>query len=432
MINILSGLKLGGNTLDVASLVSQLMQAEQTKTQTLEAQKKTIQTRLGAFDSYKSSVQSLVDALKGWTDPMAVAGWSIQTSGSAQVSAQAESPSQALQWTLRVTQRASIAHVNLTQMGVYRFSSGGKTIESPSNLSDLQALSDWFNGQSQALGGAFRASVVTDASGQKVLTVQGLQSGADHDLSVVRDPQGAAQTIEPYSRAQDAKFQINGVSYSASNNSPLVQGVRLNLLQVSTSDSDVQRLELSPKPADTTKLRQTLADAYNAFHAEVINDTLPDVTGVRPAVLRDQWVAKSALRAIRDILDQGFTDASGKPWSLADLGLSFSETGAMTLTTPNANSWPTSALTPGKSAEPFSAWREGILGTNGWMAQGVQAEQDRLTRVADQETREGERLARLQQSYMTQFSALNATLGKLNAINESVKSAIAGFNKSGN
>lgn len=444
-----------GSSLDVASIVSGLMEIEKKPLTQLETKISASSTKislLGQFQGKLSAVQAALEALQTPANFTGV----VSSTAEGVATAAATGSVQAGRYNLVVTQTAEAALTNVTGFtsatssllgSDYRLTVGGVTYQPAAgdNVTTLTGLRDWINAKA-TLKDKVQASILQASSGQYVLSLRGLSVGADNAVvTEVQSPSasGTWSAVAPYQQAQDAVFTLNGVQFTRPSNtvSDAVAGMTLNLVQ---SGSSV----LQASNSDSTQAKALLAalvTAYNDLLDFYKTQTASSADRATRGLLNSDFSVASVMRALQTALAGKLTDTSGfqlkdplnasstTPQYMDLLGLEFSSSGQLVLndTLFARSTQLQSVLSSGikigfdsGSLKDLSQTIASMLDVNGAVYERVQSENKLQRDLAQKKTTLEDKLARVQEQYTAQYAALDALLYKLNSTSESLKSSL--------
>jgi len=207
------------NSIDVASIVSQLMQVENQPMVALQAKVAGVQTTISDLGSMKSKVVALESALTTFEDPSTYNNPTASSSDSTVVTATASSNAAIGSVAVSVSQLATATQLLLTKGASANFNSATDTVPIDSNLglsitvggktyntkdqsnplvptglhgaATLTDLKNWING----LGANVSANIIqTVSSNDYVLQINGTETGAANAVSVGVGPLSSATT----------------------------------------------------------------------------------------------------------------------------------------------------------------------------------------------------------------------------------------------
>lgn len=450
-----------GSSLDVASIVSGLMEIEKKPLTVLETKIAASDTKISLLGQFQSKLSSVQAALTALQTPSNFTG-AVTSSSSAVATAVATANVQAGRYNLVVAKTAEAAQTNITGFDSssaslsgtdYRFTVGGTTYQpvAGDNVTTLTGLRDWINAE-PTLKDKVQASILQSSSGAYVLSLRGLSVGADNALvTEVQSPTGSGTwaAVTPYQQAQDAQFSLNGVQFVRASNTvtDAVAGMTLSLVQTGSSVLQASNTDSTQAKA----LLTALVTAYNDLLDFYKTQTAPSADQATRGLLNSDFSVASVMRQLQTAMSSKLTDSSGfqlqDPLNAANtqaqymdlLGLEFSSTGQLVLndTLLGRSTQLQSVLASGikigfdsGSLKDLSQSIASMLDINGAVYERVQSENQVQRDLAQKKTNLEDKLARVQQQYTAQYAALDALLYKLNSTSDSLKSALDGLTAS--
>ena len=452
-------------TLDVGSLVSQLMAVERRPIDKLNTQVASYQTKISSFGTLKGLVSTFQTALQSLNNNFQE--FSAAPSDASIFSASATSAAAAGAYALDVTNLAhaqSLVAVGQTSSttaigngtattitfdfgaisggtltsGIYSgaaFTSNGNgtkslTIDGTNNT--LQGIRDAINAAkigvtativNDGSGTPYRLALTSDSSGVsnslKITT-----SGGDGaiDALLAYDPAGqpAAQHLNQTAAAQNANFTVNGIAITKPSNTvtDAIQGVTLTLNKPTTA------------PANLTVTRDTKAvstavagfvDAYNALVSQLKSRSAygSSTDANKPALAGDGTV-----RLMLDQLHGIFnTAASGTMASLSQVGITTKADGTLKLDSSKLNSAMANNFSDVTNlfssvtgyATRLNTWSDSVLAPGGLIDTRTKSLNTSITGYNNQINKLEVRMVTLQKQYTTTYSNLNVLLSNMNS-----------------
>lgn len=419
-----------GSSLDVASIVSQLMEVERKPIDKLQNKIERADIKITALGSFQGKLSALKDALDGLQNPANFTTRTLSNSQPGLVTAAASASALPGQYDVHVQQLAQSALVHLDAAGQeYQFTFGNTVLASPAGLTTLTQLQDWFNASS--LKDNFRATVVEAAGGAQVLTIQGLQTGAAQQIQVGMKSGATWSAVANQRAAQDALFSVNGISLQRDSNSVTAMGFNLELLTPSATNADVAVVHVRNQAVDSQPRLQTLVDAYNALLGEYKTLTQSSVVASERGVLNSDTTLSTLMRQVTDLLGAGCTFGTNNSLGLAALGLEFAQDGKLVMNPALAVGAAdlNRALSAGvrfgaSSADHLSLRIQDALAFGGLLTQRIGSEKTTQSDLAKRQASLEEKMVSLQARYTAQYAALDALLFKLNNTSNALKSAL--------
>jgi flagellar hook-associated protein 2 len=438
--------KITGSSLDVASIVSQLMEVERKPLNVLSQKIERAQVRISALGSFQGKLAALQDAVERLQQPSNFKSFSV-TSSSTAVSAQLAAGGVAGLYALNVTGLARNAVINLDAAQVplkatYHFELDGQVravdvSASPANPTSADvkahytALRDAFNGRAE-FKDRFVATLADLGNDRWGMTVQGLKSGLTNNIQLLADVDNDDQPIyyEPnvvsQRAATDATFSFNGMTYTRSANAFELSGLSLNLMAEGEANLEVRQSSVNSKAAV-----ENLAATYNDVLVHYKALTESNVDANLRGVLNSDSSVTGLMRQINTQLMGGFKTSTGALSGLSAVGLEFDDSGKLVYK-PSLiadSSQLDAAFSQGvflgaSSTNNLSTLLRDSLAFSGVMFERVKAEKEVQSDLSKRQATVEEKMDKIEQRYKAQYAALDALLFKLNSTNTALKSAL--------
>jgi flagellar hook-associated protein 2 len=464
-----------GSGLDIKSIVSQLVALEKAPLQQLDIKSATIQTRISAFGQIKSLVSPLSDAastLNSLTTWNAVAtsssntkavsataiGGTAATTFSVEVQALAKPQDTASASVLPVGSAVGAGTLRLTA-GVWTppagitpasFAPGTATpvditVTATDKLTDIASK---INGS----GAGVTATVLTDASGERLLLrskstgeVGGFQLSVPTDADGnPNDAAGLSRTVVGTTFTQygaDAEATINGIPVTSSTNTfaNVVSGVSLTVGEVTSSAVTVG---VTKDMSAITGAIDAFVKAYNTLNESLNELTKYDPSNKSAGILQGDSTAVGLQTALRGVLQSGTV---GSAFSrLADIGVTQQLGGNLAVNSTKLNAALDTQLEDVKSlfradngnpltngvTQKFKAFTAGLLATDGFFTSKDASLKRSLDATAKDKVRVNEKVARVEAALNRRYSALDAQVASLSALNAYVSQQVTTWNKS--
>lgn len=461
-----------GSGLDLNNMVTQLVALERAPLKPMQAAATKLQTQVSAFGQMSSLLSTLQDSANKLTDPtlwtqatvsssdatsVAVSGGSSAALGNFSVGVQALAANQTLvsgTTFAAATDTVGAGTLTLTKgswnAGQTAFTAGaGPAVAVTLTSTDtVQTLRDKIN----AAGAGVTATLVTDATGVR-LSLRSNDSGVTNGFRLTTadaalagfayDPPSGAGGMALTQAATNAKATINGIAVESANNTldSVVQGLTLQLNKVTSSPVSITA---AADKASVQSSIKSFADAFNALAKYIADQTKYDAASKTAGTLQGDSAATSMQKQLRSIVSQasGATTAFAH---LSDIGLSLQRDGTLqvnagklaaatdqlaTLKQAFAN---TDVATPANNgfARRFADLAQKALGVNGLLTTRKDGLQRLISKNSDDQTALNNRVDLFQQRLVAQYTALDANVAKLNALQGYVTQQIAQMNKSG-
>lgn len=446
-----------GSGLDVKSIVSQLVALEKQPLTGLKAQAATTQTRISAYGQIQSLISTLSDAAGSLAS---VTGWNAvraTSSDTASVSASAAGGTSPTAFSVEVSALAKAKSTTSAVVPPAGSAVGAGTLSltlgSGASVSLTVSASDTVANVASAINGAgagVTATVLTDATGDRLLlrsTATGV--AASFTLAVTSDADGNAGDAAGLSRlvvgstttqaGVDAAATVNGIPVTSATNTfaNSVAGVTFTAQKVTTAPVEITIAK------DNTQVSSNIdafVKAYNAINDLLGDATKYDSTTKSAGLLQGDSSALSLQNSLRAAL-QSVTTGSKVFSRLADVGLTQQRGGdlvvdATKLTAAMGNMDELKNLfrsTGGGSADGIAvkikSLATSLLSTDGFFTNKTYSLQRALDSNAKEQDRVNARASTLETSLTKRYSALDAQMASLNALNAYISQQVTSWNK---
>ena len=426
------------------------------------------QVIISDLGAVKSKVSALNDAIKAFQDPNSYNNMTTSSSDSSAVVATAANGAVAGNYSISVSKIATASNYALAgfasltdpisidathgfqiTVGNTNYSTNGSVIVDgvPSTTQTVPALkanptvsdlSAWIN----ALGANVSANVVQTTGADKwALTISGTKTGISNEVSYSGLNSG---TINPDATvlAQDAQFTINGVSFTRSSNSvnTAVNNLTFNLQKTTAAGSSVTINVASGADNSETLIKNVvtayndLINQYTTLTANSANSSKPGTFGNSPTMLAFVQQIKSQMATGISYGPVDVTTGKPKTMSLSSLGMDLQLDGTIKYNSITHSQ----AVSSGLQAILAQGVKVGYVdashslstfltseasGTGGINGQ-IQAQTKSINDLQNKQTELQSRLNAIQNSYITQYSNLNALLYQLSSTSNSLTSAL--------
>ena len=373
-----------GSTLDVNTLVTQLMAAEQQPITALANKEAKYQSQLTAYGSLKGALSTFQTSVAALADPAKFSAVSASLSDTTLASIIASPTAMAGSYSMNVTQLAqsqklqsstAFASTSTTLgTGTLRISFGTytsptsftansdkptKNIIIGSGQSSLSGVRDAINSASVGVS----ANIINDGTGNR-LVITSTDSGAANALKITvtdssdvsnidnaglsqlaYDPTAKASdgvTSEPVLRMtqptgmgpKDALLTIDGIEIHKSSNTitDAISGMTVNLLKTGTTNLTIKY--------DTTVIQsaiQTFINAYNTLNITITSLSKYDPINNKAAVLTGDSTLNSLKSQLKSVFNTSLSTAGGGLTTLSDIGITFQKDGTLALNTNKLN-----------------------------------------------------------------------------------------------
>lgn len=442
-------------TLDVQSLVSQLMAVERQPIDKLNTKVTSYQTKISSFGTISGLVSSFQTALQSVNNNLQ--GFSATSSDASVFTASAISTAAAGTYTLNVTtlaqsqnlvavgQTSSTTAISNGAVTTVTFDfgttngalftsngSGTQSITIDGSNNTLQGIRDAINAANMGVN----ATIVNDGSGTPYrLALTSSSSGASNSLKIATsggdgtlnsllayDPAGVKNLTQTVV-AQNASFTVNGIAVSKASNTvtDAIQGVTLTLENVTATPTT---LTVAHDTNAASAAVSSFVDAYNALASQLKTRSAYGNATTAAGGLAGDGTVRLMLSQLRAVFNTAATPASGGTLTfLTQVGVSFQADGTLKLDSSKLNSAITSNFSDVtnlfSSATGFATrldtWSTSVLSSgDGLIATRTQSLNTTIKGYNDQISRLEIRLETLKKQYTTQYSNLNILLSNMN------------------
>lgn len=463
-----------GSGLDLNTIVTKLVALERQPLTQMQSQASLLQTQVSSFGQISSLMGSLQTASNALTNPLLWSGSAVSSGDTSVVSVTAGTDVAAGNYAVTVQQLANsqtlasgasyasssdlVGSGTLTldlgswnsDQSSFTPKTGGSSINIDVTASDtVQTLADKINGA----GAGITATLVTDSSGVR-LALRSSSTGAangfrvqaaDSDgnntdalgLSLVAfDPPNGATAMQLMQGSTDAKATVNGIAVTAASNAltSVVAGLTLNLNNVSATPVNVT------STADTASVQaavKTFASAYNAMVSYISSQTKYDATAKVGGLLQGDSAATGLQAKLRAMVGSSSGASSTFP-RLSDIGLEVQRDGTLLVNQAKLDS-ATGNLAELKKAfsatdiansansgfaRRYSDLATQALGVDGTITTRTSGLQALITKNGNDQTALNDRVDLFQTRLVAQYTALDANVAKLNALNAYVSQQV--------
>lgn len=451
----------GSGSIDVASIVSQLMTIESRPLVKLQQQENEVQSRLSAFGRVQSALDTLKSALDKLRNAKAFGAAQATVSGDAAV-ATVNGTAPLGRYAIAVTQlaRAQSAASDALADSSASVGVGSLTLKKPDGTV-LGTVAFGGAGQPAALGelrGAIndlnigvRASIVNDSQGARlVLTAKDTGAANAFSIELTGGAAELAALATPKQTAQDALFNVNGIDLTSASNTVTgaIEGVTLNLVKAPPAGSAPGTTTSAEVVVgqDAASIKTAVGDFVKAFND--LDKLYDELTKFDPntrtrAILNGDSSMRSLQASLRTLALGTRTAVSGELTRLADVGIAFQQDGTLKLD--DAKFGEVLAADPDKVARLFTttsttaaeqgfAVRLGDLVKSFGDADGlIYSRQEGLrASIRSLDARQVEmqsRLDRIQERLQREYSKLDALVAQREAQSNALTNALAGLPK---
>jgi len=416
-----------GSTLDVAGIVSGLMEAENVPVNKLDNKITKSSVKITALGAIKSQLSALKSSLIDLQTPANFSKQAAKFSNPSVATAEITATATAASYQMEVT--------SLAQPTIW-------------NVSGFTTSADalaWYNATpaQDALRLSADATVFQSNTGQYVLSLKSKTTGTTGAFNLDANTVTAPVTKTQYQAAQNAVFKLNGVEFTRSSNvvSDALTGVTLNL---TTTTSAAITLTVSNDTVSARPKLDAMVKAYNDLYALYKEQTASSMDMATRGVLNSDFGVSSMMRQLTSGLMLPLTNITGGALSgqtdLSAMGLKLLDSGKLAVDETlyaAASSTLQSRLSAGirigyTSGSDLSSQIGDMLLSGGLIQDRIDSEQTTQSELNTRKTNLQEKLVGVRARYTAQSAALDALLFKLQGTSDSLKSALDGLTNSQN
>ncbi len=457
-----------GSSLDVKSIVTQLVALERKPLEKLQLAAATVQTKISVFGQIKSLVSALSDAVSKLSSVTGWNGVSATSSDTASVTASAIGGTQPTSFSVEVQTLAKAqssysmpllpvggaigAGTLRLEIGQYAgavFTAGsGTPVDLTISATDTVAdIASKINGANAGV----TATVLSDASGERLL-LSGKNTGAAaaFQLGVTSDSDGDPADALGLSRlvngsvtnqaATNAASTVNGIPVTSATNTFASSVAGVTFVAVKETTAPVT-LTIAKDTATVRKNIEAFVKAYNEINNILNEATKYDAATKTGGLLQGDSTTLSLQSALRAAV-QSVSTGSSLFQRLSDVGIGALRGGNLEIDSTKLgkaleNMDELKALfsttTPG-NAEGIGLRLKGLaqtlLASDGYFKRKDESLKRSLDNNARDQTRVNEKATRIETALNRRYSALDVQLTSLNSLNSYLTQQITQWNKS--
>lgn len=481
-----------GSGLDVKSIVTQLVALEKQPLKSLQVKATNFQSQVSAFAQIQSEFSALSDVAKRIS---AAGAWSARTASSSNTAAatiSATSTTAATSFRLDVdvlAQAQSVSSAPLTtgqpvgsgtltlQLGTWSGSGASFTPAATGSvdvvISDADTVADIAT-KINAAGAGVMATVLFDgeknilmldskgtgeAAGFQMKVTKAVNDFSGNEVGLSRlafDPAagafGMAQAGLPVQYGQNAQARINGLSVTSATNTleNNIPGVTIKLLATTTTGfgtpGETRSSATMRISEDVTLAVKNVSDFVTAYNT--LNKTLTELTkfdsATKTGALFQGDSSVVGLQTVLRNMASSISAGGGAYQRLSDIGLERQLDGSLVIKTPKLslaanNGTALQALFTTNNNNPlsngfalkFDTLSRGVLASSGAVTNKAAALQREIQRNSDAQEKVNERAAVVEARLNKQYSALDARMAQLTALNAFVAQQVTLWNNAG-
>ena len=418
-----------GSTLDVAGIVSGLMEAENVPVNKLDAKISKSSVKITALGAIKSQLSALKSALIDLQTPANFSKQAAKFSNTSVATAEITATATAASYQMEVTSLAQ------------------PTIWNVAGFTTSAAALAWYNATpaQDSVRTSADATVFLSNTGQYVLSLKSKTTGTTGAFSLDSNSVTAPVTKTQYQAAQNAVFKLNGVEFTRSSNavSDALTGVTLNLTTTTVANTPIT-LTVSNDTVSARPKLEALVKAYNDLYSLYKEQTASSMDMATRGVLNSDFGVTSMMRQLTSGLMLPTTDISGGALTgqtdLSAMGLKLLDSGKLAVDDTMyaaASSTLQTRLSAGirigyssATSSDLSNQIGDMLLSGGLIQDRIDSEQTTQSELNTRKTNLQEKLVAVQARYTAQYASLDALLFKLQGTSDSLKSALDGLTNS--
>ena len=420
-----------GSSLDVAGIVSGLMEAENVPVNKLESKISKSSVKITVLGQIKSQLSTLKSALVDLQTPANFSKQAAKFSNASVATAEITATATAASYQMEVT---SLAQPTIWNVAGFTTSA--------------DALA-WYNtspGQTTLRANA-DATVFQSSSGQYVLSLKSKTTGTTGAFNLDSNSVTAPVTKIQYQAAQNAVFKLNGVEFTRSSNavSDALTGVTLNLTTTTAANTPIT-LTVSNDTVSARPKLEAMVKAYNDLYSLYKEQTAASMDMATRGILNSDFAVASVMRQLVSGLMLPMTKItgtsfdSGEQTDLSAMGLKLLDSGKLAVDDTlyaAASSTLQTRLSAGirigyntTTLSDLSSQIGDMLFSGGTIQDRIDSETTTQSDLNKRKTALQDKLISVQARYTAQYASLDALLFKLQGTSDSLKSALDGLTNS--
>ena len=455
-----------GSGLDVASLVTKLMAAEQAPLTALDKKEASYQAKLSAFGSLKSSLAALQTAAKALSTPVQLAPTKVTVADTTVLNATTSTGAIAGNYNIEVQSLAGsqklitatgfAATTAAVGTGVITLDFGSystasppvftanankttKTITIDSTNNTLAGIRDAIN----AANTGASASIINDGT-KNYLSLTSSDTGAqnamristtgtsstdlgmlDYDPSIDPAVDPTATRSSQIVAAKDAVIIVDSVKITKPSNTitDAIEGVTLNLTNT-TASGVTTKMALVNDTASVKTAIETFVKAYNDTNQAITDATAYNAATGTAAVLNGDSTVRSIQTQLRSLLGNPIVGATTGSTMLADVGITSQRDGTLAIDSAKLSSALTDTSKNLRSLFSTNGENKGygalvdiaigrILSPVGLLPGHTNSINSSISDIAKQRVTVNARLAVIEKRYRAQFTALDVAVASM-------------------
>jgi flagellar hook-associated protein 2 len=433
---------IAASSLDVNSIVSQLMELEKQPLKVLDTKEASYQAKISAYGTVKSALASLQSAVQTLTQPNTFKALGITSTDLNVVSGSATTEAAPGTYNIVVDEIAT-AHT-VRSNGAYTatsatFNTGTLSIkvgngtavdvEITTNNNSLAQVRNAINNS----GAGVNATIINDGTNQR-LVLTSKTMGLAGEITVTATDSGSGGTnplsdldsgnLQLVQAAKDAAFTVNGLSITRPSNniSDVVQGLTLTLAKEGSSTITVAK-----NPSAAVNAVTAFVTAYNAVVAQNSALSAYDAANEDASILTGDATLRSIQGKLGSLVNARVSGVTGGLSSLSQVGVSLQRDGTLKLDTSKLSialndpdkdvaSLFTQTTSGNKGiAIQFNDWLTQATGTSGILASRIDGLTGSIASLDNRRDAINDRLVTIEARYRKQYSALDALITSMSS-----------------
>lgn len=447
----MASISTGGSGLDIASLVSQLVQAARIPTETrINSATSAISAKLSAVGQIKNSLTSLQTALEKLGTAAEKPGYQAKVQDGAGFTAEATSDALPGSHSVEVLAVATAqklssaayapgAVVGTGQLSIAWGSEEGQSLSV--TFEEGATLADIARSINRAAGGKGVGATVVTADDGEHLVFSARETGTANALTITASggdggflalTTGPGGSLVEQVAGSDARVRVDGFERTSASNTitGLVPGVNLSLATARPGESF--RLDVSSDGTDLQSAMEAFVSAYNSIGSVLKSTSSYNAETKTASVLTGDSLVRGLQQQLRNL-------ASGNTLALKELGITIDKTGVMSLD--KAKLTEATARDPQAVARLFGSegsiatglktvFRNHLDSTDGVITQRTESLNKQRDRLDDQLEQLDRRMEKLHSTYLAQFTAMESMIVQLQGSASSLNNLLAQSGKS--
>jgi flagellar hook-associated protein 2 len=471
-----------GSSLDVAGIVSKLMDIERAPLNRLDSKKASYEAKISAMGSLKSALSTLQTAVSSLRYGTSFQATTVSSSDTSIIQASGSSGAATGSYSLTVSQLAqsqklvatgqadtttaigggtsTTLTIDLGTISGGTFNSGTGTYSGATFTSNgsgpytvtIDSTNNSLGGLRDAINAAnigVTATIVNDGDPTNPyrLVLSSTNTGADQSIKIgvsgdatlstllSEDPAGT-QNLSQTVAAQDALFTVDGISATKSSNTvtDVIQGVTLQLNNV-TSGTPVT-VSASQDTASVKDAINAFVSGYNDLVQQIKSLTDSGVTSGKTGALASDGITRDIQSSILNEINTAVTSISGSYTTLSSIGVAIQQDGTLAVDDAQLT---TALQTDSTNVEQLFTATDGygtrignlltdMLAANGTIDSRTTSYTDYVKSLDDQSVTLQGRLDRTEQRLRAQFTALDVSISQMSITSNYLTQQLSALN----